>query len=196
MNMTIIMILLALTQDVMNQDISMRVDAQGNASAEIEFQLSAKGWLMWKAQYGEHPDILKRDLTHRFSMYEITDFSLTKDDVSRKATAKLRLLGQGRYLGDGKFEIQVPAEWKKVAEGGNVWTFSTTQIMGQDVALNQTIRVLLPEGARAMKLGAANDGQQSLTYELPTSSGFTPWPILSAIGVLGLAITSVLRFRS
>jgi hypothetical protein len=186
----------AAAQDVMSQEITIRVDERGDASAEVRFQLSAQGWLSWKSLYGDHPDLLKRDLTHRFSIYEVRDVQLTRDDLNRRATASMKIRAQARHRGGGRYEIQLPGEWKHVSGGGTEHHFSVTQVVAPNALLNQTIRLILPPGAESPRLAAPADGQQSLTYELPAEGGLSPLPFISGLGLVGLALATFLRFRT
>jgi hypothetical protein len=181
-------------QESIGQSMTASVDPRGDASMQIEFTLSAKAWLNWKSQYGDHPDLLRRDLTHQFSMYELVDFKLERDDINRKATASMKIRGEARYRGDGKFEIILPKAWNKVTDTGREWHFSYSQIIGQGLVLNQTFRIILPEGVQDARLGPGLTGQQILGYRLPLKEGANIWPALFFAGLAGLGITIALRF--
>lgn len=114
--------------------------------------------------------------------------------MNRKATATLKARGEARYKGNGRFEVEVPGTWKKVAGPGRETVFSSSEAVDQGVMMQQTIKVLLPEKATDVKLSDVVDGQAILSYTLPQSGGFKPWPILAIVSLLGLIAITVLRF--
>jgi hypothetical protein len=188
--------LLAAAQDSTDQTMTIRLDDKGDAQITIDFQLSAKAWLNWRQTYGDHPDLLRRDLTHRFSMFSISDFNLVKDDTNRKATASITSKGEARYRGDGRFELQLPKTWRKVTDTGREWHFAYSEVVGQNATLNQTIKIVLPEGATGARLEPESQGQQLLKYETPVrrggGGGGGMWAALFFASLLGaLALTGV-----
>lgn len=188
---------LAQQQETLNQIQTAWVDAKGDAKMQVEFVLSAKAWINWKNQYGDHPDLLRRDLVHQFSMFVLEDFKLERDDLNRKATASMRVRGEARYRGDGKFEIVLPKTWNKITDtdGGREWHFSYSEIIGQGTVMNQSIKLILPEGITEPKLSPGLQGQQLLSYRLPTSpSKSSTWPVLMGVGLVGLLGTLGMRF--
>lgn len=188
------LILMVLAQESISQDILLRVDDQGDATIEIQFQLGAKSWIQWRNLYGDHPDLLRRDLIHRFSKLEISDITLNRDDMNRKATATLKARGEARYRGAGRFEIEIPGTWKKVTGPGRETVFSSSEVVDQGVILQQTVKIVLPEKAMDVKLSEVVDGQATLSYTLPQSGGLRPWPILAVVSLLGLIAVTALRF--
>lgn len=183
-------------QETLNQIQTAWVDERGDAKMQVEFVLSAKAWLNWKNQYGDHPDLLRRDLVHQFSMFVMEDFKLEKDDLNRKATASMNVRGEARYRGDGRFEIVLPKTWLKVTDtdSGHEWHFSYSEIIGQGMVMNQTIKLILPKSATEAKLSPGLQGQQLLSYRLPKDGGRSAaWPILMAVGLVGLLGTVGLK---
>lgn len=52
-----LLIMLALAQKTVSQDVTVRVDDKGDAAIEIQFQLGAKSWISWRSMYGDHPNM-------------------------------------------------------------------------------------------------------------------------------------------
>ena len=70
---------------------SIVVDERGDAMIERSFQCSALQWKQWKEQYGNHVDLLGRDLRSDFASAVIDgDPSVVQDDLRRQAVAKSR----------------------------------------------------------------------------------------------------------
>ncbi len=190
MKKTALLLVLAMSaaaraQDSVTTEISNKVDERGDAQIEVQFQLSAKAWMNWKARFGDHPDMLRRDLMHQFSMFEVADYDLKTDNMNRKAVASIKARGAARYKGNGKFEIDLPGDWKKVTDTGREWHFSQTSLAGQNVMMTQINKITLPEGSRDARLGAVQDNQQILSYTLPQKTPFSPWPFVAGAGLIG-----------
>ncbi len=191
------LVLILAQQDQIQQDVTMRVDALGDASLQIEFQLSAKQWINWKSNYGDHPSIMKRDFVNRLCTQEIYDFEEPKkSEMDRKATISLKGRGAARYKGEGKFEILFPADYKEMMHNDTEWVFMHTELVGQGVMLQQKQKLVLPPGAKDVKLSGPVDGQQKLTYELAAKKGLNIGLILAASGAIGLLLVTVLRLLS
>lgn len=140
------------------------IDERGDAQIEYQFQLGARQWIMWKDQFGDHPDIMLRDVKHQLAAAVIEDFSLTKDDVHRKGTTRIKARALASYLGNGQFQLQVPKEMKMVANTGTEWVFSSSEFENGGL-VNITDRAKLPTGARNAHLVTGNDLNQ-LVYTL------------------------------
>ena len=52
------------------------LDDAGNAKIEFDFQLGAAQWAKWKDQYGDHPDLMLRNVKYELAAAVIDDFSL------------------------------------------------------------------------------------------------------------------------
>ncbi len=143
------------------------IDERGDAQIEYHFQLGARQWIMWKDQFGDHPDIMLRDVKHQLAAAVIDDFSLTKDDVHRQGTTKFKARALASYLGNGQFQLQVPKEMKMVANTGTEWVFSSSEFENGGL-VNITDRAKLPAEARNAHFVTGNDLNQ-LVYTLDVS---------------------------
>jgi hypothetical protein len=143
---------------------SYELDDAGNAKIEFDFQLGAAQWAKWKDQYGDHPDLMLRNVKYELAAAVIDDFSLDKDDVHRKATAKIKARALAKYRGDGQFEIQVPKNMKLVAGSGRDWAFTSSQLEEGGI-VNITDRAKLPSKAQNAHLTTGSD-YDLLVYSL------------------------------
>ena len=60
-------------------DDTFRFDARGDAQIEITFQYGARQWEQWREQYGDHPNLLLRDLRYQLASSDIQNFTLDAD---------------------------------------------------------------------------------------------------------------------
>ncbi|MGH8094713.1 MAG: hypothetical protein ACREIF_14785 [Chthoniobacterales bacterium] len=139
-------------------------DDKGNATIEFKFQLSASRWAQWKDQFGDHPDILLRNLKYELAAAVIDDFSLEKDDVHRRAVAKIKARALAQYRSGGQFEIQVPKEMNLVAGSGTEWVFTNSSLEDGGI-VNVTYRGELPPKAKDAHLTTGGD-YNLLVYSL------------------------------
>jgi hypothetical protein len=194
--MTLALLTALLCQDEIRNDVVTRLDEQGDAQMEITFTLSASQWLKWKANVGDHPDLMKRDMirSHSTSVVEVNKLDLQAMDG--KAVATLTSRGEARYKGAGRYELTLPAAWQKAADTGNEWVFSHSEVAGQGLMMKQIHKIVLPKSATNVKLKGPADGQQILTYEVPAKGGFNPLIIFSVIGFVLLVFVTVVRFTA
>jgi hypothetical protein len=172
-----------------------QLDNEGDAQIEFRFQLGAQQWAMWKDQFGDHPDMMLRDIKYQLAAAVIDDFSLERDDVHRRATAKIKARSLARYRGDGQFQLQVPKEMKLVAGSGTEWVFTSSTLEGGGI-VNLTDRAKLPTGAKNVHLTTGNDYDQ-LVYTVEVSPPRPKMLLYLGVGLLlvaaGLAGASFLR---
>src|ERR1700719_3692172 len=112
--------------DTINMDVVARVDPYGDGSMKVTFHLSASQWANWKQQYGDHPDVLWRDLKQKFAKYALVKFNLQKDEVERTATADIAARAFTRVRGDGTRGIEIPKELRFISNNGREWVFEFT----------------------------------------------------------------------
>lgn len=144
-----------------------QIDERGDAQIEFKFQLSAANWQRWKDQFGDHPDIMLRDVKYQLASAVIDEFSLTKDDVHRSATTKMNARALATYKGNGQFQVEVPKEMKMVANSGTECVFTSSEVEGNGL-VNITDRAKLPAGAQNVHLTTGNDFNY-LVYSLDVS---------------------------
>lgn len=142
-------------------------DERGDATIQFSFQLGAKQWAQWKDQYGDHPDMLLRNLKYQLAAAVIDDFSLEKDEIHRTALAKIKARAVATYRNGGQFAIQVPKNMKLVAGSGSEWVFTNSELE-QGGIVNITDRAKLPAKAQNAHLATGNDYNQ-LVYSIDLS---------------------------
>ena len=140
-------------------------DERGDAKIEISFQYGAAQWMQWKEQYGNHPDLLLRNMRYDLATAVIDDFALERDDVRRRAVAKIKARAVARYSNAGQFSIEVPKTMKLVAGSGTDWVFTGTA-MGNGEIVNTTTRAKLPAKAQNAHLTQGGDSDR-LVYSVP-----------------------------
>jgi hypothetical protein len=141
-----------------------QIDERGDAKIDWTFELNAKQWAIWKANYGDHPDLLLRIVKHQLAASVIDDYQLEKDEMHRRGVSKFKARALARYRGDGRFEIDVPKTLKMVTGSGTDWAFTGSQSEAEGI-LNVTYRAKLPASARNVHFTTGNDVNR-LVYEL------------------------------
>ncbi len=142
-------------------------DQRGDAKIEFSFQLGAAQWAKWKEQYGDHPDILLRNIKYQLAAAVIDDFGLDKDDIHRRAVAKIKARALARYQGNGQFAIDVPKNMKLIAGSGQEWVFTNSALEDGGI-VNITDRAKLPANASNAHLTSGTDFDE-LVYTLDLS---------------------------
>ncbi len=156
-------------------DETFQFDERGDAKIEFNFQLGRLQWNRWKAQYGDHPDVLLRLTKYNMAAAAIDNFSLTKDDTQRRAVTRFTARALAQYRGNGQFEIQMPRNIKPVTGSGLEWVFTSSMpdsnpgifSEGQSV-VNVTLRAKLPAKAHDAHMVNGNDFDR-LVYSLEVS---------------------------
>ncbi len=166
-----------------------KLDERGDAQIEFDFQLDASQWAQWKDQYGDHPDIMLRNVKYQLAAAVIDDFALEKDDVHRRAVSKIKARCLAKYQGNGQFALQVPKNMKLVAGSGTDWAFTSSTLENGGI-VNITDRAKLPARAQNVHVSTGNDYDQ-LVYSLdlaparPKALLFLGALLLIAAAVLG-----------
>ena len=106
-----------LATDTVNQDADIRIDPYGDGSIKIVFHLSASRWATWRQEYGDHPDVLWRDLKQKFAKAALDKFNLQRNDVDRTATADIDARALTSVRGDGGRGIEMLKEADELASG-------------------------------------------------------------------------------
>jgi len=174
-----------------NMDVVENVRPDGDGSITVNFNLSAKQWLIWREQYGDHPDVLWRDMKQLFARYVLDKIDLKKDDMQRSATVTL----QGRAFTQVRSAtgraVEVPKDFHLVSNSGREWVFSfvSQSSMGAPI-LSQNNRIVLPPNAANARYEPAGNGG-FVVYDLPQEGAGT-WTFLIGgvcLTVLGLGLT-------
>jgi len=176
-------------------DQTHQFDEKGDAKIEYHFQFGRARWEQWKAQYGDHPDMLLRVINHDMPSAVIEGFVPEKDDTHWRAVYRFTARGMAQYNGNGRFEILLPKSMTWVT--GSDWTFTEMSIMPIGAGygrIDTTDQVKLPVKARNAHLVTGNDYNQ-LVYSLKVSRSKPK--LLLYLGLLLLvaaAVVGVLSF--
>jgi hypothetical protein len=180
-----------LATDTVNQDAVIRVDPNGDGSMKVIFHLSASRWVAWRQEYGDHPDILWRNLKQKFAKAALDKFDLQRNDIDRTATADIEARALTRIRGDGSRGIEMQKEFRLVSNTPLEWVFeATSQASPESPILAQTIRVILPPQASNARIDSPGPTDQQIVYQMPegaASNGLLLWAGILAIGV-GIAL--------
>jgi hypothetical protein len=163
----ILLALILVPQETIAQDTVLEIDDRGDAQMTVEFRLSARTWLEWRERYGDHPDIVWRDLKHRFPMYELHDYRMEKDDVNRRAKATVKVRGAALHRTQGTYEFSVPKNWRKLTESPREWLFTSSEIAGPNVILQQTLKIVLPAAVPSSRLEPSEEGHSKIVFAVP-----------------------------
>jgi hypothetical protein len=157
-------------QDVPSRSVEQvyQFDERGDAKIEWRFQLDAGGWAQWKANYGDHPDLLLRMVKYQLAAAVIDEYSLDKDDMHRSAVSRFSARALAKYRGGGQFEIPVNKDMKLVSGSGLEWAFTSSTIEEGRGILNITYREKLPAKAQNAHMVNGNDFNR-LVYSLEVS---------------------------
>jgi hypothetical protein len=180
-----------LATDTVNQDAVIRVDPDGDGSMKVIFHLSASRWAAWRQEYGDHPDILWRNLKQRFAKAALDKFDLQRNDIDRTATADIDARALTKIRGDGSRGIEMQKEFRLVSNTPLEWVFeATSQASPESPILAQTIRVILPPQAFNARIDSPGTTDQQIVYQMPegaASNALLLWAGILAIGV-GIAL--------
>jgi hypothetical protein len=178
---------IGLATDTVNQDAVIRVDPYGDGSMKVIFHLSASRWAAWRQEYGDHPDVLWRDLKQRFAKAALDKFELQRNDVDRTATADIQARALTRIRGDGSRGVEMQKDFRLVSNTPLEWVFeATSQASPESPILAQTIRVILPPQAINAHVDSPGGADQQLVYQMPesaASNGLLLWTGILAMGI-------------
>ncbi len=187
-----------LATDTVNQDAIIRVDPYGDGSMKVIFHLSASRWAIWRQQYGDHPDVLWRDMKQRFAKAALDKFDLQRNDIDRTATADIEARALTTVRGDGTRDIEMLKDFRLVSNTPLEWVFeSTSQQSPEAPILAQTFRIILPAQAINARIESPGTSSQQLVYQMPDNYGSNAlllWGGILAMG--GGILLGILGFLS
>lgn len=173
-------------------DLKYTFDERGDALLEISFHHTAARWNQWKEAYGDHPDMMLRNLRYQFASAALEDFAFERDDVHRSAVSKIKARALAHYRGNGEFVIDVPKEMKLVTGSGADWAFTSSGMTDGEI-VSQTVHAKLPAKAANARYGPGGDFDQ-LTYFID----FTPArsPSMMGLGIVFLVLGAAFAIAS
>lgn len=179
------------TPETMNFDMTMALDPVGNIDGKVKFSLTARQFGMWFARYGQNQSLLRRDLSRTLSQYETSDWDVQIRQMDREVTIGFRARGATRYLGDGRFEVRSPKNWKSAGITGQTVNYNYVEAAGPQT-LMYAVHVVAPPGATGIAESTADTGEQAITYTLPVAGSGKGWmPVVGAAALLlGLGVVA------
>jgi hypothetical protein len=178
-------------------EMSVTLDHFGDGSMEVKTRYSAQGWLSWKANFGDHPDLVLRNLRREQAAREFFDYSLDKDEVNRIAVARMKGRAFAKLMGDGRYTLGPIKPLHFVTGTGREWIFNSSMSGGlQGNGVEQTLHVFLPPEATDAQILNPGSDYAELVYAMPHPSPFlSPLFLLAAIvGGLSLVLIAVSWF--
>jgi hypothetical protein len=168
---------------------TITVDRFGDGTMTVQFKLSASEWGAWKQNFGDRPDLVRRNLRQQFACYELGDFKLEKDDVNREATATIAMRGAIKLLRDGSREIEVPKSMRKVSNTSHEWIFtSASHANPYEPVKTETTHIVLPPEAVNIRFQESGSGMHALVYDIPAPGGSNQTMLFAGIGALVIAL--------
>jgi hypothetical protein len=160
-----------LAADTINTDVVANVDPFGDGTIALTFRLSAAQWENWRELYGDHPDLLWRDLKQRFAKYALDKFDLKRDDIDRTATANIAARALTTVRADGSRAIEMAKDARFVSSSGSEWIFeSVAQASPYSPIETETTRIMLPTGAVNAHVETIGSEPEQLVYQLPEAN--------------------------
>lgn len=183
--------------ETINFDQKMLIDPLGNGTLTIKMNFTASQFQQWQAKYGQNKSLLKRDLDKLLSQYDTYGWDVTERQMEREITVTLSARGVMRYLGDGRFEFDVPKEWRGGERRENRYTFNYIEALGPGVMAEYAVTLELPANAIEFNDTTGTSGQKVVRYKVPTEPAKSGGPKIGLLagggvlvllgGVLGIA---------
>jgi hypothetical protein len=176
----------------MNFDQTIAVDPLGNGKLTITMRFNASQFQMWQAKYGANKSLLKRDMGKMVSQYDTYDWDVSEKQMEREVTVSVSARGVMRHLGGGRYEFDVPAEWRGGERRDNRYTFNFIQDIAPGVIAQNAVTLDLPAAAREFADTTGNAGQRVIRYttETPASGGVSWLKLVGGLmlGLIGLGL--------
>ncbi len=153
--------------ETINFDQKMLIDPLGNGTLTIKMNFTASQFQQWQAKYGQSKSLLKRDLDKLLSQYDTYGWDVTERQMEREITVTLSARGVMRYLGDGRYEFDVPKEWRGGERRENRYTFNYIEALGPGVMAQYAVTLELPASAIDFSDTTGTSGQQVVRYTVP-----------------------------
>jgi hypothetical protein len=184
-----------LRAEVLNQEMQVDLDPVGDAVFSVKERYPAREWLRWKAAVGDHPDLVVRNEKRQYAAWDFSDFSFSKDEVSRTAESKKKVRALAQLQRDGSYSLnKLIGGLHLVTNKGNEWIFSGRS-ESESTETEQTVHVMLPAGAYEAHIINPDTRDMELIYSAPKSGGKSPLLLLvgSGFGIFGIVMLGVSR---
>jgi len=165
-------------------DFTFVVDELGNAEITYKQSATAQQWAVLEKTIGQNPSLLKRNIQHQLSAYDLYGFKFSKDPMNRVFTFTFRAKGVARYKGNGKWDIDIDEDLTPQKISKSNWYFTKSETQG-DTLYEYHFFVKLPKNVKSSEITTDEFGRRVLRYQIPLKK---PLPyLLIASGITGLA---------
>jgi len=153
-----------LIADPIKMDAIIHLDDHCDGTLEVKTHLDAPSWRVWELVYGNHPDLIFRNLKRQYAGSEIvkSSYHLDKDELNRVADARMQGRGVTLVQKDGSLAFSIPAPVALVSHTGHEWIFNLNT-----PKIQETLHLFLPEGETDARIQYADTAEQRLVYRLP-----------------------------
>ena len=154
----------SLMADPVKLEAVIHLDNHCDGMMEVKTHLDAPSWRQWELVYGNHPDLIFRNLRRQYASAEIvkSSYHLDKDELNRVATARMQARGVTLVQKDGSLAFPIPSPATLVSHTGHEWIFSLNTPRVQE-----TLHLFLPEREADARIQYADTAEQRLVYRLP-----------------------------
>jgi hypothetical protein len=171
---------------------TLRLDEHGDGTLEVQEHLAAIGWRIWEEVYGNHPDLILRNMKRQYASSQLdgTSYHLDKDELNRNATAHLHALAIAALQKDGSLAIALPKPISLVSHTGPEWIFDYNIPPSKTFdGSEQIFHVILPVGESEAHIQYPESADQQLVFRV-RQSGAGQWLLLLGIlaGVVGVVL--------
>jgi len=169
-------------------EFNFKIDRVGNAEITYKQTATAAQWKILSQTVGQNPSLLKRDLQHQLSAYELYDFNFKRDDMNRTFILTFKAKGVARYKGNGVWDMDIEKELspKKISERD--WYLTTISTEG-NIIYEGFFSVKLPEGVEKSEITVDEFGRRVLRYKLPPEKKLPIFLILGGVfGIIGISL--------
>lgn len=185
-------------------DETMTVDALGDATFEIAFELTAAQMRLVGQSLRTNASMAKRDWMKLLSQYETSDWDLRVDDMTRRVTIRAKGHGAVVHQGGGAYALNLPQAFRGGEPHGTSVDFNFITPLNPALLGQFNLKVVLPPDATDITSTVAkNGGQRVVAYRVPVAGAAASTArvllvaglVVTALG-LGLTILALVRRRA
>jgi hypothetical protein len=191
---TILLVLLFLPAVAFSQgekikmDFTFVIDELGNAKITYKQSATAQQWAVLEKTIGQNPSLLKRNLQHQLSAYDLYDFKFSKDAINRTFTFTFKARGVARYKGNGKWDIDIDEDFTPQKISKSDWYLTKSETQG-DILYEYHFFVKLPKNVKNSEITTDEFGRKVLRYQIPVKKPVPYLLIASAVtGLIGIIL--------
>jgi hypothetical protein len=167
-------------------DEIINVDELGDATATVNFTLTASQFANWNQKYGQNKSLLKRDMEKVFSQYDTYDWDVKIKEMERQVSVSFKAHGLVTHKADGRYEFPVPKNWKGGQISGKSIDYNFVEPMGGGSIAQFNAKVNLPSKAKDIQSAVGESGEKIIRYDVPV--GGVNWLKWSLMGVGGMVL--------